>query len=369
MKKKKIFILINSLWAWWAERVIINLADKLSANYIVDLITLKDDCFFSIPKWVNYIPLSNTKNNILMIIQFPYYIFKFRNILKKNSYDNWFSSLEISNFINIIVNRKAIICLEISLTFFKWFFWKLYFFLIKILYPIAYKIKVNSFENYYMTQDLLNIDENKIEVIYNPVDLDKIWVLKNEKIDKKISDKLLKKRVFITVWRLVWQKNHKEILKSLKTINKDFIYLIIWDWPERTYLEKLTKSLWLEKNIFFLWDKKNIFKYLNVSDYFLYSSLIEWFPNVLWEAMAVWVPIITSNFKTWAEEIIMWEFKWDIKKYPIIWKNGVLLSENNFQNDFKSIYNTLPDIKQNASIINNLKIENITNKWIELMKL
>lgn len=369
MDKKKIFILINSLWAWWAERVIINLAEKLSKNYIVDIITLKDDCFFVIPEWVNYFPLSKVKNNFLMVLFFPYFLIKFRNILKNNYYDNWFSSLEISNFINIIINKKAIICLEISLTFFKWFIWRLYFLLIKVFYPKAYKIKVNSFENYYMTSDLLNIDKSKFEVIYNPVDLEKISILKKEKIDNKLLELIQNKKVFITVWRLVWQKNHKEILKSLEKIDKNYIYIIIWDWPERNNLEKLSKSLWLSNNILFLWEQKNIFKYLNIWDYFLYSSLIEWFPNVLWEAIAVWIPIITSNFKTWAEEIIMWEFKGNIKKYPIIWKNWVLLSENNFKNDFHSIYNNLTSIKQNASILNDLKINIITDKWIKILEL
>jgi len=132
------------LEAWWAERVVSIISSELSKDYQVDLITLKNVNFYDLPNWVNYISLSNVKNNLLMFLLIPYYVLKFKKHLNKNNYKSWISSLEIANFVNILSNKNAIIAFEISIYFFSWFIWQIYKLLIKFLYPKAKKIKVNS---------------------------------------------------------------------------------------------------------------------------------------------------------------------------------------------------------------------------------
>lgn len=48
-----------------------------------------------------------------MILLFPWYIFRFKKLLKE--YDYGISSLEIANFVNILANRSAHIAFETSM--------------------------------------------------------------------------------------------------------------------------------------------------------------------------------------------------------------------------------------------------------------
>jgi N-acetylgalactosamine-N,N'-diacetylbacillosaminyl-diphospho-undecaprenol 4-alpha-N-acetylgalactosaminyltransferase len=57
--------------------------------------------------------------------------------------------------------------------------------------------------------------------------------------------------------------------------------------------------------------QKNVFKYLNIADVFLYASEVEGFPNVLIEARELGLPIITSDFKSGAKEVIIGEYTKD----------------------------------------------------------
>jgi glycosyltransferase involved in cell wall biosynthesis len=168
-----------------------------------------------------------------------------------------------------------------------------------------------------------------------------------------LKNKIQGKRVLITTGRLVgkkWfgNKNHNKIILALKRvydgIDKNRIYLIVWDWPERKSLEKLVYSLWLQDNIVFIWMQKNVFKFLNIADIFLYASEVEWFPNVLMEAREIWLPIITSDFKSGAKEVILWRYVKDIwkkMKYPYSGKYWVLLDLNEYESQFLEVYKKL----------------------------
>jgi len=371
MNRKKIFFLINSLEWGWAERVIVNISERLSYKYDVSLITLKDINFYDLPKNINYISLSNVKNNLLMFLLIPFYIYEFKKILKKEKFDTWISSLEIANFINILSDKNAIIAFEISIEFFhKWMIWFFYKLLIRFLYPKAKKIKVNSQENKYDLSNYLKIIPEKIDVIYNPINLEKIEKLKNEKIEKDLEEKLRWKKVFTTVWRLVWQKYHEKIIKSFSKVkDKNWMYLIVWDWKEKENLEKQVLDLGLSENIIFLWAQKNVFKYLNISDYFIYASKIEWFPNVLWEAIACDIPIITSDFVSGAKECILWKYDNNLKniKYPYYGDNWVLLDLRNYENNFIEIYDNLKKVKQNKIWFEKFKIEEIEREFEKIL--
>lgn len=374
--KKKLFFLINSLEWWWAERVIINLSEELSKENDVTIITLKNINFYDLGNWVKHIALSNIKNNLLMFMSIPYYIWKFKQILKQEKFNTWVSSLEISNFINILTNKNAIISFETNIRFFKGIIWNIYKILIRILYPKAIKIKVNSKENKYDLAKYLNINENKIIAIYNPLNLEKIENFKKEEIDEKLKIKIQWKKVFVTVWRLIKSKYHEKLINSFKLIyynwDKNWIYLVVGDWLEKQKLEKQVNNFWLQNNIIFLWSQKNVFKYLNVSNYFVYASEIEWFPNVLWEAIVCWLPIITSDFKTWAKECIVWNYEknsWNNIKYPYYGANWVLLDLQNYENQFLEVYSNLNKITQNKVWFEKFNLENVALNWKILFNL
>lgn len=372
---KKIYFLINSLEWGGAERVVVNITRELAQNNDISIITLKDINFYELPDGIRYIPLSHTKSNITMALLIPWYIIKLKKVLKEEKFDDGISSLEIANFINILVNKNAKIAFEISITFFQGFSWFLYKFFIKLLYPLSKKIKVNSEENKYDLAKFLVIDESKIVVIYNPIDGEMVEEKRKESIEDNLKEKLQWKKVFITVWRLVWQKYHRKLIDSFKKIydeiDKNWMYIIVGDGPEMHELEKQIISLGLENNIILMWAKKNVFKYLNISNYFVYASKIEWFPNVLGEAMACNLPIITSDFKTWARECIEWNYNINIRKnikYPYFWSNGVLLDLNKYDNQFFEIYKSLNTLKQEKKNFERFDIKKVSQDILDLFQ-
>lgn len=329
---------------WWgAERVAVNFSNNLVKEWKdVCIITLKLINFYDLPKWVHYIPLSNIKNNFLMFLLVPLYVLRFKKVIKKYNLIDWMSLLEISNFVHILAKRHATISFRTHINFFTGIFGFFHKILIKRLYPKAGKIIVNSEENKYDLAEYLRIPVSKIEVIYNPVDREKIHELKKEEVDKSLFKKIKWKKVFVTTWRLVWQKHHEKILSALTSIpEKKWIYLIVWDGPEMKKLENLVKVLWLEDNVVFLGQQKNVFKYLAIADVFLYASEVEWFPNVLIEAKEMWLAIITSDFKSGAREVILWEYIKDIWKkmeYPYEGRYWILLDLKDYEHQFLSTY-------------------------------
>lgn len=347
----KYYFLINSLEGGWAERVTINSAnDFLKQWKDVYIITLKSTNFYELPKWVHHIALSKIKNNLLMFLLIPWYVLKFKKIYIKLHLSDWISLLEIANFVHILAKKQATISFRTHISFFIGILGSIQKTILTYLYPKAGKIVVNSMENKYDLAEYLNISEDRIEVKYNPIDTEKIEKLKNEDIPEEIKIKLKTKwkKVFITTWRLIWQKHHEKIIDALKDIYANWetnrIYLIIWNGPRRGKLETHVENIGLDKNIFFLWEQANVFKYLIIADIFLYASEVEGFPNVLLEARELWLPIITSDFKSGAKEVILWEYRkdtWKEIQYPYRGKYGTLLDSKEYKKQFLEVYNTI----------------------------
>ncbi len=370
--KKKIYFLINSLEWWGAERVITTLAGKMVDAFDVTLITLKRSWFYELPSWVRYHSLSTIKNNLLMFFLIPRYVYKLRKLLKKEQFFTGVSFLEIANFTHILAKKHAIISFRIHIDFFVWFVWTMYKFFIRWLYPKAKTIIVNAEENRYDLAHFLHVPLSKIRTIYNPVDVEKIEKLKYEKIDDDILHKIEWKRVFVTTWRLVRQKHHKKIISALgkvyDTLDQNRIYMIVGDGPEKKDVQQLTHDLWLSDRIIFLGQQKNVFAYLRLADYFLYASEYEWFPNVMLEAMICWNRIVTSDFKSWAKELILDSYTKDVKvDYPYIWERWILLDLQKFEEQFIAIYPHLATMKSHAHWMEKFTIENVVAQWKALL--
>ena len=339
---RKYYFLINSLEIGGAERVVINQANELiKKGFQVYVFTLKSACLYDLPKWVVHIPLSTSSDNFCLFFALPRFIYRFQSLRKKYWLDDGISFLEISNFIHILAGREAKISFRTHINFFTGFFGWLQKLFIKILYPRAAKIIVNSRENRHDLAAYLGISEQKIEVVYNSIDEEKIMLLSREALEDELQKKIRNKRVYITVGRLIKEKHHEIIMDALSCLkNKNWIWLIVWDGPERSFLETKAQEYGLEDSIFFLGQQKNIFKYVAKSDFFLYASSVEGFPNVLLEARFLGIPIITTDFKSGAREVILGEdtnMIWKVLRYPYKWKYWYLLDINHYWVQFLEI--------------------------------
>lgn len=218
----------------------------------------------------------------------------------------------------------------------------------KILIPILYKradqiitvsegIKRELVEHY-------GVPEKKITRIYNYFNVAHLKLQASELLTIKKS----KDYVLITSGRLAPQKNQisqLHILTKLKEkINSIQLY-IIGNGELKTHLLnecdklKLTYSHFTEEidsydaDVIFFGFQPNPFRFFKNGDVFLLTSGWEGFPMVLGEAMALGVPVISSDCPTGPSELILVET--DILKsgYPAISENGILLPIPYIEND------------------------------------
>ena len=109
---------------------------------------------------------------------------------------------------------------------------------------------------------------------------------------------------FINVGRFEPQKNHFLLIEAFKKINSDVKLYLIGDGYLREELEKKVKNANLEEKVIFLGRQKNVFNFLSKANCFVLSSNYEGFPNVLIEALACELPIISSDCPSGPREIL-----------------------------------------------------------------
>lgn len=71
--------------------------------------------------------------------------------------------------------------------------------------------------------------------------------------------------------------------------------LLVWDWPERSKIEKLCRELHICDDVHFFGKIKKPEKLLKACDLFILPSETESFGLAALEAMAAWVPVVSSN--------------------------------------------------------------------------
>ena len=176
-------------------------------------------------------------------------------------------------------------------------------FLYKNISKMAYKIIVNSLEFKNEYKKKFNI---QTYCIYNP--LNKNEIIRNSK--KRIIFSFFKKNTtnFISIGRLVDQKNQITILESFKLLkertNFKFRLLIIGDGINKNFLKRFIKKNNLSSHIKVLNFKKNPYPYLKRSEVMILSSVFEGLPNVLLESLSLKKFVISSNCPTGPKEIL-----------------------------------------------------------------
>jgi glycosyltransferase involved in cell wall biosynthesis len=135
---------------------------------------------------------------------------------------------------------------------------------------------------------------SKIKIIYNSINLikfpykNKQEIRKNLKLNQDIN-------LFVSVGRLHKQKGYKYLIKAVKEIKKDSLFIILGEGSERNFLEKEIKNKGLENKIILKGNVSNVNDYLQAADFFLMPSLWEGFSVSLLEAAATKKIIIATK--------------------------------------------------------------------------
>lgn len=146
----------------------------------------------------------------------------------------------------------------------------------------------------------------KIVKIYNGVELSQYHL--DAEYDKLRKDWGIPQNVpFIgAIGRIVWQKGFKYLIQAIPDIVRnvsDVKFLFVGDGPLKKELEDLSEKLNIKEKIIFTGFRSDIKEILSAVDLLVIPSLLEGFPMVTLEAMAMAKPIIATNINGITEQI------------------------------------------------------------------
>jgi glycosyltransferase involved in cell wall biosynthesis len=174
---------------------------------------------------------------------------------------------------------------------------------VKKFYPWFDKIICQSD---YMKNDLVlnfHVDPNKMMVINNPVDSNRILKLA-ETGDKNTHDGYK----IVTVGRLIYLKGYDILLDAISILLKageDVTLMIVGDGPLLNNLTDQAKHLGISHKVKFVGFNANPYGIVSTSDLFVLSSRFEGFPNVVLESHVCGTPVVALKGPGGIEEIMI----------------------------------------------------------------
>lgn len=310
-KKKNVAIIIPVLKSGGAERVASNLSLLLPNKKFNKYIFLfdGDGIDYSYGGTLINLNLKATDNPFGKLVNLLKRVYKLKKTKRILHIETSISFLDSANIVNIFSKTGDKIILAIrnyKSKSSKGLYGKIYDCMIRNFYnqadnliAVSEGVKKDLIENY-------RINNNKIEVIYNFYNLEKINQLSREKIEKEYIE-IFDDPVIINVGRLTHQKGQWHLIRAFTKVKekiKNLKLVILGQGEMEQYLRQLVSEMNLEKDIHFLSFQKNPFKFISKSVIFVFPSLYEGFPNALVEAMACGIPVIASDCKSGPRELL-----------------------------------------------------------------
>jgi len=143
-----------------------------------------------------------------------------------------------------------------------------------------------------------SLKDERITVIPNPVNIEKIETLAKEPIDQTELDLIKSRPLLLSVGRLYEQKNYGFLFDALAEYRKQgnqFTFFALGEGPLRAELEDQIKRLDLDDCCYLLGYRSNPFKYMKQADVFLLPSLYEGMSNSLIQAMALNMKVLVAD--------------------------------------------------------------------------
>ena len=310
--KKKIIFFVPDLSFGGAQRTFINLynyfTQKKKLNYEVYLLVLNYNKNYSFD--VNKINVINLEAKRTI-----YSFFKFIRVLKNINPDFIVSTTIQLNLLLCFVkslhlfNKIKFFIRETNPTFERSDINLLNKILIKFFYPKADLIICLSKYVEKSIKKEINITQNRIIQIYNPINIDDF--LKKIRLKNKKS-----KLNFLFVGRLTYQKNPILFLEVLSKIKyKNYTALIVGNGPYLDDMHKLIKKQNLQKKIKIFNDIQNISDFFIKSDIFFLTSRWEGFGHVIIESILSKTPVIAFDCPGSINELILSNHGWIIDTY------------------------------------------------------
>jgi glycosyltransferase involved in cell wall biosynthesis len=311
MSFSSIVIYLPQIVAGGAENNFAKIASALSRNgEPVEILVSKLHKPFS-----SYLD-ENVKVTELKSIFGPFRLFALIDHLNKNKVTVLMSGLEGPNLLSGLIkrlkltktrvvvslrNRDDLVIADYPPGIKKLIFKFLYHFAIRgadHIIVIAHELK-----DYLVSR--VGIPPDKISVIHNPIMTEKVRKAAEEPITESWS-KDHSGDFLLSVGRLELQKDYPTLFKALIRVRREFPIrlLILGEGTERANLESLVRSMGLEEVVRMPGFTSNPFRFMKRAKVFVFPSKHEGFGNVLLEAMACGVPIVSTDCPTGPREIL-----------------------------------------------------------------
>ncbi len=347
MKKIKVGLLIPSLRGGGAERVVSNLSLLLPEKYRVYIIVHSAEINYPYRGVLLDLKEGHRRNISGKAKVLLMRIIKLRKIKKKYGLDVVISFMEGPNFVNILSGgrSKTVISVRNNITdSYRDFYGRIYRILLRFLYPRVDSIVVLTGLLREQLELEYGIDKSLIEIIPNPVNIEKIEKKKEEELPAEYRD-IFKKPVIINMGRLEIQKGQDLLLQAFKLVKrevKDAVLVIIGMGEREKELKELAYSLDIADSVFFTGFEKNPFKFLGRARVFVFSSHYEGFANALVEAMACALPVVTFDCKSGPREILAPETDFRMEAEGIKYTgSGILVQPGNIEKLAEATINIL----------------------------
>ena len=314
----KVLVLHGHLSMGGEERVLLSVLKNLvELNYDVDLLITwnhgENNLFENeIPEKVNYKFLFDNYNGKNKLIKEIYrirakttYLKKVEKIIKENKYDVIIDySSNLLKYNNFDIKVPVFAWIHFSLTFGE----KLSADKIE-KYKKQYK-KYNKILAICDTMrdefvEILGMDKNKVELVYNPIDLEAIRK-KAENIDKN-HENYLKQDYFLQVSRLTEQKQPEHLVDIYYKLKqrgiKEKLYFI-GNGEKVELIKQKIKEYKLENDVILLGQIENPYPFFKNAKLFVHTGKYEGLPTVLLESLAFGTPVVAYDCPTGPKDIL-----------------------------------------------------------------
>ena len=314
----KILVLHGHLSMGGEEKILLNVLKNLvELNYNVDLLITWDygenNLFENeIPEEVNYEFLFKSYNGKNRIIKEIFRLRKKINYLKK--VEKRIKEKDYDIVIDYSSNLLKYKDFDIAIPVFSWVHFSLTF---------GEKLSIEKVEKYkkqYKKYDkilaicdrmrdefieILGMDTNKVELVYNPINLE-IIQKKSENVNPKYEN-YLKEDYFLQVSRLTHQKQPEhlvDIYYKLKQLGiKEKLYFI-GNGKKIELIKQKIKEYKLENDVILLGQIENPYPFFKNAKLFLHTAKYEGLPTVLLESLTFGVPVVAYDCPTGPKDIL-----------------------------------------------------------------
>jgi N-acetylgalactosamine-N,N'-diacetylbacillosaminyl-diphospho-undecaprenol 4-alpha-N-acetylgalactosaminyltransferase len=309
--KPKIAMLAHNMARGGAERFVSHLLLGLADDFDIHLLLFEDMIEYDLPQGqtVAFIDRgSKDRLNLVSIARLPQSAWRLRKYCESNEIELLISFLNRPNFTACLAKLAGLkIPLIISERIYtpSWFpeqdlRGKIAKRLVSWLYPMADLILPNSEGTRQALQDHYGV-KTRYQVIRNIVDRTDI----ERQLKEPVIDVAFDRFTFVNVASFSPQKGHRSMVEAFGKLGTTGAQLLfVGKGVMFAEVRELVHSMGLENDILFLGHQDNPFKYLGKSHCFILASDFEGFPNVLTEAMACGLPVISTDCKTGPRELL-----------------------------------------------------------------